>query len=191
MRGTCAATSVEKEAPRSSAQCATCGQWSSSNPRRRQITRAAYGSASSLTSSTRPRPAKPSTSSSASAVNEGRIASIERLRKAGSSSRRTRWWSSPSRLSSVSAHQSWKRPEWMPFCSGHRALPCTKRRSRSSAAPCWWRSTAAPYGVRAHHERSRAACTCSPLVSKPGSARSSQGTSGAIAVPGSVLIAAS
>ena len=95
--------------------------------------RAAYGSANSLTNSTDPRPAKPSMSSLASAWNRGRIAAMVLLRNAGISSRRIRAWSSPSRLSSVSCHQSEKSPEWMPFCAGQRALPWRNRRSRRRA----------------------------------------------------------
>ena len=106
--------------------------------------RAAYGSANSAMNSTCPRGAKSSTSSLASAWNWGRMAAIVRLRNAGMSRRRMREWSSPSSESSVSFHQPWKRPEWMPFWSGQRALPCRKRRSLSSAEPCSWSRTAWP-----------------------------------------------
>ena len=133
MRGTCAPTSIENDAPRSSAQCAIWRQCSSGRPSRAQMMRAAYGSANSATNSTDPRSEKPSTSSWASAPKRGRIASIARLRNAGTISRRIRAWSSPSRLSRVSAHQVEKRPAWMPFCAGQRALPWRNRRSRSSA----------------------------------------------------------
>ena len=70
------------------------------------------------------------------AWNCGRIASIARLRNAGPSSRRSRRWSSPSRLSSVSPHHWANGPSCTPFCAGHRALPCWKRRSLSTAVPC-------------------------------------------------------
>ena len=95
--------------------------------------RAAYGSANSEMNSTEPLGAKPSTSSCASAVNRGVIAAIALLRNAGTSSRRVRAWSSPSRLSSVSCHQAENGPCGTPFCSGQRALPWRKRRSRSTA----------------------------------------------------------
>ena len=106
--------------------------------------RAAYGSANSPMNSTRPRSANPSTSSSASPWKRGTIASIACLRNAGESSRRSRAWSSPSRLSRVSFHQPTNGPECRPFCSGHRALPCRNRRSRSSALASAYRSTAQP-----------------------------------------------
>ena len=134
--------------------------------------RAAYGSANSLMNSTDPRSANPSISSSASAWKRGRIAAIVLLRKAGISSRRIRAWSSPSRLSSVSCHQSEKRPEWMPFCAGQRALPCRNRRSRSSALTSACRSTAQPQLVSTYQSCSRAACTVGEVTSKVGSARS-------------------
>ena len=72
-------------------------------------------------------------SSFASAWKRGCMAAIVLLRKAGISSRRIRLWSSPSRLSSVSCHQSLNIPEWMPFWAGQRALPWRNRRSLSSA----------------------------------------------------------
>ena len=95
--------------------------------------RAAYGSANSCTNSTRPRAANPSISSLAIAWKVGRISAMTRFLNAGTISRRIRAWSSPSRLSSVSCHQSENSPEWIPFCAGHRALPWRNRRSRSSA----------------------------------------------------------
>ena len=77
-------------------------------------------------------------------------------RNAGTSNRRMRAWSSPSRLSSVSRHQSENSPEWMPFCSGHRALPWRNRRSLSKALASAWRSTAHPHGVSTYQLSSRA-----------------------------------
>ncbi len=143
--------------------------------------RDAYGSANSEISSTSPRGANASTSSSASAWNRGRIASIARLRKAGPSSRRSRRWSSPSRLSSVSPHQVANGPEWTPFCAGHRALPCWNRRSLSTATACSYRSTAQPQGVWTYQDSSRARCTTSEVTSNAGSDRSNQGTAAVMA----------
>ena len=172
MRGTWLPTSIENDAPRSSAQCATCGQLSSGRPSSAQMMRAAYGSANSLMNSTVPRGANASISSSPRAWNCGRIAAIVLLRKAGISSRRIRAWSSPSSDSSVSCHQSEKRPEWIPFCAGHRALPCRNLRSRSSADTSAWRSTAQPQLVSTYQLSSRAAWTTGEVTSKAGSARS-------------------
>ncbi|MFC6936802.1 hypothetical protein ACFQHO_45380 [Actinomadura yumaensis] len=99
-------------------------QCSSGSPSMIAMTRAAYGSANSATNSQRSGSRNPSTSSPASAWKRGTSGAIMRRENAGFSRRRSRWWSSPSLLSTQFAHHAANGPPVMPWCAGQRALPC-------------------------------------------------------------------
>ena len=105
----------------------------------------------------------------------GRISAITLFLNAGTISRRIRAWSSPSRLSSVSCHQSEKSPEWMPFWAGQRALPWRNRRSRSSALTSAYRSTAQPQSSRRTSPPRAPRAPPREVTSKAGSPRSKRG----------------